>query len=81
MLPEIEELAENIANLDPKIQENLLEKVTELNFQRGLNNLMKKYQQRLKNEKEFEQNSKKILEKLKQIRAEVAAEDYPGEDE
>lgn len=38
---------------------------------------MKKYQQRLKNEKEFEQNSEEILEKLKQIRAGVAVDDYP----
>lgn len=53
MSTEIDKLADKIATLDPKKQENLLEKVAELNFQRGLTNLMKKYKQRLKDEKKI----------------------------
>lgn len=72
----IEELAKKIAELDPSDQESLLEKVAELNFQRGLKILSQKYRKRLAEEKKLNQRADEVLAELKRIREEVAANDY-----
>jgi hypothetical protein len=72
----IDELAEKIATLDPAEQELLLEKVAELNFQRGLEALSKKYRERLAKQGKLDQKANEIMTELEQVREEIAANDY-----
>ena len=72
----IDELAERIATLDPSEQEVLLEKVAELNFQRGLEALSQKYRERLVREGKLDQKADEVMAELGCIREEVAAHDY-----
>jgi hypothetical protein len=72
----IEELAEKIAALDPSEQEILLERVAELNFQRGLEVLSQKDQERLAEKGELDQKADEVMAELEQIREEIAADDY-----
>jgi hypothetical protein len=72
----IDELAEKIATLDPSEQEILLEKVAELNFQRGLTALSQKYRERLAKEGKLDQKADEVMAELGRIREEVAADDY-----
>ncbi len=75
MSPNIDELAEHIAALDPASQTALLEKVTELNFQKGLAYLSQKYRERLAREGRLNQTVGEIMTQLEQVREEIAAHD------
>jgi len=72
----IDKLAEEIVTLDPSEQEALLEKVAELNFQRGLEALSQKYRKRLAEERKLYQSTDDVMAELKQIREEIATNDY-----
>jgi len=72
----LNELAEQIATLNPREQESLLEKVADLNFQHGLEALSRKYRERLEKEGKSHQQAHEVLEELEQIRDAVAAHDY-----
>lgn len=71
----IDKLAEQIAILDQATQTTLLEKVAELNFQRGLADLSQQYRERLAREGRLGQTVDQIMAQLEQIREEVAAHD------
>ncbi len=75
-MPTIIELAETIASLDPEQQAELLEKVAELNFQKGLETLSRRYMERLTLGGALEQSAYEILASLKEIREQVASNDY-----
>ena len=75
MSPTIDELAEHIATLDQASQTALLEKVAELNFQRGFVYLSRKYRERLAREGRLSQTVDEVMAQLEQIREEVAAHD------
>ncbi len=72
----IEELAERIAALDPEQQEALLNKVSELNFRKGLKELSNRYRERLAQEGKLGQKAEEVLAGLKQMREKIAADDY-----
>ena len=72
----IDELAEQIADLTPLEQERLLERVAELNFQRGLEKLSKKYLERLAAKGKADQSANEVMAELKQIRDAIALGEY-----
>ena len=72
----INELAESIVALAPQEQEELIEKVAELNFQRGLSALSQKYRDRLAQEGKLQRPAAEILAELAKLREEIAAHDY-----
>jgi hypothetical protein len=72
----IDELATQIATLDPVDQEALWEKVVTLNFQRGLKTLSQKYQARLAKEGRLDQTTDAVMAELKRLREDIAAHDY-----
>lgn len=72
----IDELAEEIATLDPTEQETLWEKVAELNFQRGLKDLSQKYRERLAAAGRLDETAEAVMAELKQLREDIAAHDY-----
>ena len=72
----LDELATQIATLDPAAQEALWEKVAELNFQRGLAALAQKYGARLAAEGTLDKTADTIMAELKKLREEIAADDY-----
>lgn len=76
MTSRVDELAEQIATLDPSDQELLLQKVAELNFHRGLRALSQKYRARLTAMGKLNQTADEIMAELKQVREEIAASDY-----
>jgi hypothetical protein len=72
----IDELAEEIATLDPTQQHTLWEKVAELNFQRGIEDLSQKYRTRLAAEGRLDETADAVMAELKRLREDVAAYDY-----
>ena len=74
----INELAESIVALAPQEQEELIEKVAELNFQRGLSVLSQKYRDRLAQEGQLQRPAAEVLAELAKLREEIAAHDYRG---
>jgi hypothetical protein len=72
----LDALAEEIATLDPIDQQTLWEKVAELNFQRGLEDLARTYQARLAAEGKLDQSAETVMAELKQLREGIAAHDY-----
>jgi len=78
MTARVEELARQIASLEESDLKALLERVEELSFRHGLNALSERYRERLKEQRELDQGTEKILLKLKQIRQEIASREYPG---
>jgi hypothetical protein len=76
MLAQIDELAEQIVSLDSAEQEMLLNRVAELNFQRGLKALSDKYRARLVREGKLDQKADEALAELRLIREDIAAIDY-----
>jgi hypothetical protein len=76
MTPNLDELAQQITALDRTAQEALLEKVAELNFQRGLEALAHTYRQRLAREGKLDQSTADIMAELEQVREALAAHDY-----
>ena len=72
----LDELATQIATLDPAEQEALWQKVAELNFQRGLEALAQQYRARLAAGGTLDQTADTILIELKKLREEITADDY-----
>jgi hypothetical protein len=75
MAHQIDALAEEIATLDPEVQETLWEKVAELNFLRGLKGLSETYRARLAAEGKLDQTADAVMAELKQLREDIAAHD------
>ena len=74
----IDELAREIIALDPSQQEVLLEKVAQLNLQKGLHQLAEKYRARLGREDRLNVPQEKVWAELHRVREEIASNDYPG---
>ena len=74
----IDELAREIIALDQSQQEVLLEKVAQLNFQKGLHQLAEKYRARLAREERLNIPDEEVWAELHRVREEIASNDYPG---
>ena len=74
----VDDLARTITSLEPSQQQALIDKVAQLNFQKGLHELADKYRQRLLAENRLEVPSEEIWSELNRIRKEIAANDYAG---
>jgi len=73
----IEELAEAITSLSPSEQHALLEKVAQLNLQKGWRDLSEKYRARLAGEGKLEIPAEQVWAELHRLREEIAERDYP----
>jgi hypothetical protein len=74
----IDDLASVITNLDPSEQQTLLDKVAQLNFQKGLHDLAEKYRARLARADQLNATTEQIWIELHRIREEIARHDYPA---
>jgi hypothetical protein len=74
----IDELARTITELPPSEQQALLDRVAQLNFQKGLNDLAEKYRARLAHEGRLEIRAEQVWSELQRIREEVASREYPN---
>ncbi len=74
----IDDLANVITELEPSEQQALLDKVAQLNFQKGLHDLADKYRARLTREKQHEVPSEQVMIELHRIREQIAELDYPA---
>ena len=74
----LDDLANVITDLDPSEQQTLLDKVAQLNFQRGLHNLSEEYRARLARQSQLNSPPEKIWIELHRIREEIAQHDYPA---
>jgi len=74
----IADLANVITTLNPSEQQALLDKVAQLNFQKGLHELAEKYRSRLAREHQLNSTPEQIWMELRRIREEIAHHDYPG---
>ncbi len=72
----IDEVAQEIASWEKSRQENLLQKLVDLNYRRGLKALSRKIQQRLIAEGKMKQSVDEIFDELARTREKVAADDY-----
>jgi len=73
----VEKLAAEIAALDEAEQKVLFERAAELSFRQGLIGLSERYRERLQQDGELDRAAQDILAKLRQIRGEIAAREYP----
>lgn len=78
MNAKVDELAAEIAALDETEQKVLFERAAELSFRHGLIELSESYRKRLGQQGEIDRAAEDILAKLRQIREEIAAREYPG---
>jgi len=74
----VNDLATAITELDPKDQEALLEKLAQLNFQKGLNDLAEKFRARLAREGAMGVTPEQVWTELHRIREQIAEHDYPA---
>jgi phage shock protein A len=74
----IDELANVITELNSSEQQALLDKVAQLNFQKGLHDLAEKYRARLARESKLTSPPEQIWLELHRIREEIAEHDYPA---
>jgi hypothetical protein len=72
----VDEVAQEIANWETDQQENLLHKLVDLNYRRGLKALSEKIRKRLKAQGMLNQSIDEIFDELAQTREKVAADDY-----
>jgi|GEM_PF-855424 len=72
----VNEVAHEIASWERSRQENLLQRLVDLNYHRGLKALSKKIQKRLIAESKMNQSVDEIFAELARTREEVAADDY-----
>ncbi|MFQ5456635.1 MAG: hypothetical protein ACE5EA_10640 [Nitrospirota bacterium] len=77
MPSKVENLAAEIVALEEYEQHVLWEHVDRLNFCHGLYVLSDEYRERLRQKGELDRSVEEILSKLRQIREEIAAHDYP----
>jgi hypothetical protein len=73
----IEDLANAITSLSPTEQQSLLEKVAQLNLQKGLRELSEKYRARLAREGKLDIPTDEVWNELHRLREEIANRDYP----
>ena len=78
MAARVEELAQQIVSLGESELQVLLERVEELSFRQELHALSDRYRERLKRQGELDEGADEIMRKLKRIREEIAAREYPG---
>lgn len=78
MTPRVEELARQIATLDESELRALFERLEVLNFRHELHALSDHYRERLRKQGELDESADEIMKKLKLIREEIAAREYPG---
>jgi len=76
MMQSVDELARAITSLEPSEQQALIDKVAQINFQKGLHDLSEKYRQRLLAEHRLNVPSDEIWSELQHIREEIADDDY-----
>lgn len=74
----IDDLAREITSLDPSEQRALIDKVAQLNFQKGLHDLAEKYRSRLASEGRLSIPAEQVWAELNRIREEIAEHDYPA---
>jgi len=74
----VDELARTITALDPAAQQALIDKVAQLNFQKGLHDLADRYRARLLVENRLDVPPEQIWSELHRIRQEIADHDYAG---
>ncbi len=74
----IDDLANVITDLEPTEQQALLDKVAQLNFQKGLHDLARNYRARLARENQLNASPEQIWVQLRRIRKEIAEHDYPA---
>ena len=78
MTARVEKLAQQIASLSESDLQALFERVEELSFRQELHALSDRYRERLKQQGELDEGADEIMKKLKRIREEIAAREYPG---
>jgi len=74
----IDDLANVITELDPSEQQALLDKVAQLNFQKGLHDLAEKFRARLARDGQLDTPSEQVWTELHHIRQQIAEHDYPA---
>jgi len=74
----IYDLASAITDLDPSEQQALLDKVAQLNFQKGLHALSEKYRARLARQNQLNSPPEHVWSELHRIREVIAEHDYPA---
>jgi hypothetical protein len=74
----IDDLASVITELNPSEQQALLDKVAQLNFQKGLHDLADKFRARLAREGLLNEPSEQVWAELHRIRQQIAEHDYPA---
>jgi hypothetical protein len=74
----VDDLARAITALPPSQQQALLDRVAQLNFQKGFSELAEKYQARLASEGRLNRPPERVWAELHRIREEVAERDYPN---
>ena len=62
--------------LEPREQEKLPERVTDLNSEHGLQDLSEKYRERPADEGKLKQKAEEVLSELEEVRARIAADEY-----
>ena len=74
----IDDLAREITSLEPSEQQALIDRVAQLNFQKGFHDLAVRYRARLVREDSLNVPSEEIWAELHRIREEIAEHDYPA---
>jgi hypothetical protein len=74
----IDELAREIIDLTPSQQQVLLERVAQLNLQKGLRELAEKYRTRLARTGKLNIPPQQVWAELHRVRQEIATDDYPS---
>ena len=74
----IDDLANVITELEPAEQQALLDKVAQLNFQKGLHDLAVRYRARLARQSQLNATPEHVWIELHRIRQQIAEHDYPA---
>ncbi len=74
----IDDLANVISDLESSEQQALLDKIAQLNFQKGLHTLAEKYRARLARQNQLNSPPEHVWIELHRIREEIAEHDYPA---
>lgn len=74
----IDDLAREITSLDAAQQRELIDKVAQLNFQKGLRDLSERYRRRLMSENRLDIPSEQVWAELHRLRDEIITHDYPA---
>jgi AraC-like DNA-binding protein len=78
MSASVDKLARQIASLSETELQTLFERVEQLNFRQELHALSIRYRERLKRQGDLDEGAEEVMRKLKLIREEIAAREYPG---